>query len=415
VARPRHTRMNKLLLTAAMMATIVGSAFAQDTVNKDQPPTKTDQATPAATTTTKTYTNFEIGMAFDYPSTWVYVADPKKAKSKSLIPPDLFRKKAKKGPVAPGKQVQDEALFYIPSGAHTSNFEVYSALWDQTPDLWESIQVDANKELKRSVVKQWREEILGVPLLLTKIAYDDAAGHEVGLIGLVYSRTPYKMAFRITAPDENYDAAEYEVRQALLSLRTTQGGLPVPEDPNHPLDKSAYTNVVNRAPAEVVITGHKVDPKKIKKGAVALPLSIADKKVVLTMPEGWTSTVGTDGTVTLHNAAVTGDVMISVASTLDSDPPQAAILKTSAQSLDLFSKVESRNETMEEITTGGASTDTIWRTGTSDKGAITSCDSVGATNDLYWILRYRMDGAMTPAMKKALAELIDGMSVDPAP
>ena len=34
------------------------------------------------------------------------------------------------------------------------------------------------------------------------------------------------MEFRLTAPDVDYDAAEYEFRQALQSLRTTAGDMP---------------------------------------------------------------------------------------------------------------------------------------------------------------------------------------------
>jgi hypothetical protein len=413
-AVPKATCMKKLLFLAALAATLTGSALAQDTTNKDQAAQpKTDQAAP--TPTTKTFADYEMGMAFDYPSTWVLVADPKAPKSKSLIPPGILGIKKKKGKLAAGKQASSETLFYIPANTRTANLEIYSALWDQTPDLWESVQNDANKQLNRTVVKQWREEILGVPLLLTKIAYDDAAGHEVGLTGLVYSRTPYKMQFRLTAPDTDYDAAEFELRQALQSLRTTQGDMPQPEDPNHPLDKTAYTSVVNTPPRDLVMVAPKPDTAKAKKGDVSVPLTVADRKILLTMPTGWTSEVATDGSVTLHNPAVAGTITVTLASTLDSDPPQAAVLKASAQSLDMFAKVDKREEKSSDFSGAGATTNTIWRWGTGEKGIMTTCEAYGATSDLYWLLRYHLDSAATPSEIKAVDALIDCMSADPAP
>jgi hypothetical protein len=413
-AMPEATCMKKLILIAALAATLIGSAIAQDTTNQD-PAAQAKPAQAAAPVTTKSFADYEIGMAFDYPSTWVLVEDPKVKKSKSLIPPGIFGKKTKKK-IAAGKQSSNESLFYVPANGRTANLEIYSALWDQTPDLWESNQVDANNSLKRQVVKQWREEILGVPLLLTKIAYDDAAGHEVGLVGLVYSRTPYKMLFRLTSADTDYDAAEFELRQVLQTLHTVEGGLPVPEDPNHPLDKTAYTGAANKAPSVLTFTANKTaEPIKIKKGEVSVPLTVGDKKVILTMPAGWTSEVATDGTVTLHNAAITTPIAVNVATTLDSDPPQTALLKASGQSLDAFNTVTKRDEKTVDLTTAGASSDVIWRWGTGAKGPISSCEACGLTNDVYWLLRYRFDGTTTPAEVKAIDELIDGMSADPAP
>jgi hypothetical protein len=402
--------MKRIFFLATLAAFSVFAA-AQGATNAQATPPKADQAAPAVTS--KTYSDYEIGMAFDYPSNWVMVADPKPGKGNPIDA--IIGKKSKKNKkLANGKQAHGEGLFYVPAGTRTANFEVYSALWSDTPDLWETVQADANKQLNRQVVKQWREEILGVPLLLTKIAYDDAAGHEVGLVGLVYSRTPYKMAFRLTCDDENYDAAEYSIRQTLQSLRTLDGGLPQPEDPNHPLDKTAYTSVVNKPRAEVVITGHRPDPKHVKKGTVSLSQTVSGKNYVLTMPDGWTSTVATDGTITLHSAAVSGDVVVNLATTLDADPPQGVIIRNSGKSLDLFTKVDARNENIDQLTTGGATTDTVWRTGTGAKGALFTCDSVGSTNEAYWILRYQLDGTITPAAKKALEALIDGLSLDPA-
>ena len=406
--------MKKLLLSAAL-SIVATSVFAQGagaTTQDQAAQTKSDQAAQAPTT--KPFADYQIGMAFDYPSTWVMVSDPKDPKSKKLIPDSIFGKKSKKK-LAAGKQAAGESLFYVPANSRTANLEIYGVTYDHAPEEWETNQVQINNDLKRTVTKQWREQILGVPLLLTKLDYEDAAGKETALVGMVYSRTPYKMVFRLTAPDVDYDAAEGQLRQALQSLRTTTGDLPQPEDPNHPLDKSAYVGVSNKPPKVIVMTAPQPDPAKVKKGEVTVKATVAGKAAVLSMPTGWTADApSADGSIALHNPAITGTIVVTLASVLDSDPPQAALLKASALSLDEFSKVAKRDETSSNFTTSGASTDTIWREGTGANGQLTTCEAGGATGDMYWLLRYHLAGTPTATEMKAVNMLIDGMSVDPA-
>ncbi len=404
--------MNKLLLSASLTCLLFGSALAQDPTNKD----KATGTQTAAAPTTKTFTDYQMGMAFDYPSTWTLVTDPAPKKKKSLLDVSSVFKKKKRAQPTGAKQSTQETLFYLPTSGHAANLEIYSALFDQTPELWESVQADAAKNLNRKIDKQWREEILGVPLLLTKFSYDDAGGPVYTLSGLIYSRTPYKMQFVLTANTDDFDAAEYQMRQAFQSLRTTSGALPVAEDPNHPLDKTAYINVVNKAPKVLVMSVPTVDPAKAKKGEVVVNATAAGQKVLLTMPTGWSADApAADGTITLHNAALTGMMTVIVASVADSDPPQSAILKATAQSLDLFNKVTNRGETTHKFSIAGAETDTIWRTGEGANGAMTTCEAYGQTGDNYWLIRYQLKGSIGADERKAIDTLIDSMSVDPAP
>jgi len=403
--------MNKLLLSTAFACLLMGFATAQqDPANKDQAAGKS-----TAAPTTKTFTDYQMGMAFDYPSTWTLVTDPEPKKKKALVDLGSILGKKRKAVPAAGKQSTQETLFYVPTSGHAADLEIYSALWDQTPELWESVQADAAKNLNRKVVKQWREEILGVPLLLTQLSYDDAGGPVYTLSGLVYSRTPYKMQFVLTANMEDFESADYEVRQALQTLRTTSGALPVAEDPNHPLDKTAYVNVNNKAPQVLVMSLPPADPTKAKKGSVVVNATAAGQKVLLTMPAGWSvDGPAADGTITLHNAAITGTITVTVASVVDSDPAQSAILKATAQSLDLFDKVTQRDEVTNKFSTAGAETDTIWRNGQTASGPMTTCEAYGSTGDNYWLLRYQLKGTTSAEERKAIEALVDGMSVDPA-
>ena len=400
--------MNKRLLITFAVAAVASAAFAQDPSNTDQSAAKTDQ-TPA----TKSFADYQIGMAFDYPTNWVLVEDPKAPKSKKLIPDSILGKKSKKK-LAAGKQAQGETLFYVPSGAHTANLEIYGITYDHAPEEFEKNQSDMATLDKKQVVKQWREQILGVPLLLTKTTYEDAAGPEVTLLGLVYSRTPYKMLFRLTAIDTEYDSAEAQLRQVLQTLHTTSGDLPVAEDPNHPLDASAYQNVVNKAPKVLVMSTPHPDATKAKKGEVAVSATVSGQKTLFTIPAGWTADApAADGTIALHNPTVTGTVTITLASVIDSDPPGSAMLKASAASLNQFNKVDKRNETTDDFSTAGDATDTIWRMGAGANGPLTTCDAFGSMDEFYWLLSYKLAGVPTAAETKAIDDLIDGMSLDP--
>ncbi len=407
--------MNKLILTACLGVIFSGMAVAQDTVNKDRATKKGKAAAAAPAPTTQTFTDYDMGLAFDYPPSWILVEDARDPKKKG-INLDILKKKKKK-PLTGPKQTGKETLFYIPADSRTANLEIFEAQYDQTPDLWETIQTDANKQLKRDVLKQWREEILGVPLLLTKIGYTDATGTKMDVLtGLMYSRVPNKMQFRLTAPEENYDTAEYNFRQVLQTLRTVAGDMPQPEDPNHPLDKSAYMAKPDTKPTkQMSFVAEVPDPAKARKGEVVVPMTVSSKKVALSLPAGWTSEVSKDNVVSLHNPAVAGTITVNVATTLDSDPPQSAVLKASGQMLNDFTTVTKRNELLRDFSTAGASTDVIWRTGTGAKGPLTSCEASGSTGDLYWVLRYRLEGAASPAEVKLVDALLDGMSADPVP
>lgn len=394
--------MKKLLLAAGVGVLLVSQALAQD-------PPKAN--TPAeAPTLTVPYTNFALGLSFDHPAIWKLVEDPKE--KKRLLDLNIFKKKPPKNTL---KRASDETLFYIPVGDRTATLEIFGALYDQTPELWEEVQQQVNSQLNRKIEKQWREEIMGVPLLLTKLSYPDEGETTIALSGLVYSRTPYKLQFRLTAPSIAYDQAEYELRQALQSIKTVQGDLPQAEDPNNPLTSSAYINKPTKPPKVTVLGSDKPEVVKIKKGEVAIPLTVSERKLVLTLPAGWTFDAPQNGVIVLHNPAVSGTVTVSVYSTLDSDPPEAAIIKASGASLNDYASVALRQEVQRDSSLAGAKLNAVWRTGQASAGTMTTCDAVGATGDNYWVLRYRLQGPPNSKERKLIEALTDGMSADPAP
>lgn len=393
--------MTKLFL-AGLSLFVVSQALAQEPPKVDAPP-ETPLSVP--------YTNYALGLSFDHPAIWKLIEDPKEKKSFFGLP--VFGKK--KPPKNSLKQARDETLFYIPAGDRTATLEIFGALYDDTPELWEQVQQQVNKQLSRNVDKQWREEILGVPLLLTKISYDQEGEKVYSLTGLVYSHTPYKLQFRLTAPSIVYDDVEYSVRQSLQSIKTVRGDLPQPEDPKNPLSSTAYINKPTKPPKVTVIGDEKAGGSKVKKGEVAIPLTVSARKLLLTLPAGWTFDPPQSGVVMLHHQGVAGTVTVSIYTSLDSDPPQAAIAKASGASLNDFASVAHREEIQRDANLAGANLNAVWRTGQASGGALATCDAVGATGDNYWVLRYRLQGVPTSAERKAVEALLNGMSADPAP
>lgn len=395
--------MKKLLLLAVLSSLAI-AAYAQDPPATPQTPAEPQIAV---------FSDYALGLEFDHPASWKRIDDPKV--KKNLLDLDIFGKK--KQPKNRLKQTSKETLFYIPAGDRTANLEIFSAVYNQSAEVWEEVQSLANKQLKREIDKQWREEILGVPLLLTKMTWEDAAfGKMVGLTGLVYSRTPQKLQFRLTAPADIYDSAEYELRQALQSIRTVRGGLPSAEDPSNPLDRSAYAAPLPQKPPKVLTIGAtKPYGGKVKKGEVSMPLTVANRKVTLNAPAGWTFDASENGPITMRHGSVTGTVTVSVFSSLDSDPPQSAVLKASGMSLDEFTKVDRRQDMDQNPTLAGAELSSVWRFGEAASGALTTCDATGTTGDIYWVVRYRLQGKPSAAEKRAIEALLIGMSADLAP
>src|SRR5262245_36892543 len=99
--------MRKALFSSLLVCALMASAFAQDSANKQ--PTATP--TVAAATAPQTFTDYQMGMAFDYPSTWTLVMDPnaKKDKKGFDINRVLGKRRKKNQPVGP-KQINDETL-----------------------------------------------------------------------------------------------------------------------------------------------------------------------------------------------------------------------------------------------------------------------------------------------------------------
>ncbi|MER3497096.1 MAG: hypothetical protein C4320_10310, partial [Armatimonadota bacterium] len=164
-------------------------------------PPKTD---PPTSSTTRVYSDPDLGLAFDYPSNWTY------------------QKKDKKSP----------ARFMIPIEGTNSKGElrVIDLDYRGTAELFQTTQATMIATLNQTLVRQWQIEVLGVPMLLTKVKSANAEGETTTLVGLLYANTPRKFNFRLTAPSGQFESVELPWQAVLETLRTTSGALPASGD-----------------------------------------------------------------------------------------------------------------------------------------------------------------------------------------
>jgi hypothetical protein len=330
------------------------------------------------------YSNPELGFAMTHPSTWQ--VSTRRGDSRILIPIGT---------------TGDQAIL-----------EIYGAMDRSEPDVWQTIQLRANEQLKREVRRQWQEEILGVPLLLTKVAYENKGTPTTALVGLLYVAKPRKMMFRLTSPSEHYDSMEFEFRSALQTLRTLDNTLPRAEDPSKPLPTTP-----TRTTRPTVITSVRQDAaggREVQKGEVAVPTRAAGREVVLHLAAGWAAAPHGEEFVVTH-PDLKGTATVRVESTLDSVSPLRALFLASGQSLQDFTKVARRDEPRPRQNRAGAQTNVIWRFGQKGAEDLTTCEAVGSIGDFYWVLTYRFNGKLSAGEQKLLESLVDAMSVDRMP
>lgn len=273
----------------------------------------------------------------------------------------------------------------------------------------------ANQNLKRTVDRQWQEEVLGSPMLMTRIFYTVKSEPMATLVGLMYRSHPKKLNFRLTASSSVYEEAEKAWREALLSLRTMSGAMPETENPDRIVETPIVPPKVEKPKPQVTFSAKGPTPSKLYRGPVKVPARAAGKDVLLLLPDGWRADPDGDAFV-LSRKGLNGSVRVEVAGTLDSPPADRALLAVAAKTLGEFAQVSMRDESRPVTTKAGALLRTVRREGRSMEGGLVLLHASGASGDFYWLLTYRANDPK--AYRKdsgALDALLTGASVVLAP
>ena len=311
-----------------------------------------------------------------------------------------------------GKTRDLKVLIPIQGSSQMALLELFGIPFNSEREVWQLGQKAINERMKREVMRQWEEELLGVPLLLTKINFVDKTGPQILMTGMVYSRTAKKLMFRLSAAPDDFDKAEFIWRETMNTFRTSQPW--APEDPNQKPDPKAP--IKNPLPAVITKPNSLDSEVKMVKPPVAVETTVAGRKVELRIPGEWAGKLQEDGSIVLTNPEVGGPVKINMASSLDSDPPQRALLAASSKTLNDFQKVSKRDESLPAKNKAGAMLSSVWRTGLSGQGDLFTCDANVFVSDFYALASFRSTNpGKIGADRKLIEALLQHMTIQIVP
>lgn len=259
--------------------------------------------------------------------------------------------------------------------------EVMSLANSNDKDEWQIGQANAVKAERRELVRQWQEEILEVPLMMTRSKLMRGEQELTRDTGMLYSDSAIKFVFHLVAPTPDFDSANYMWHQVLQTLRHEAGTKQKPFDPNgKPKLGDGGKMMVWGAPA-------KEPPKKPVIGEMSVAATAAGKNFALRYPKGWTVTKADDKFEFKH-PDVAGPVTVAIQSQVDSAPVARALLSVSSDSLERYATVTSRLEAPIDYTRAGMTSTFIWRIGTTASGPLTTLEGAGSLGNEYWLLTY---------------------------
>jgi len=273
----------------------------------------------------------------------------------------------------------------IPDTELQATLTVLSIENTNVKEEWQIGQANFVKQDRREMVRQWEEEIMNVPLLMTRSKKAIEGQPEITWdTGMIYSDWVDKFVFHLSAPTSVFDTAEFQWRQVLETLKTTKGIKLSPFDPNAPLKGAGRIKIsVWSRPA-------KEAPKNPVIGEQSLVAKAAGKDFTLRYPKGWTAVAKEDHFAFTH-PNVAGEVEVSVLSATDSPPVGRALVQASAISLEKFTKVVSRHEAPVEYSRSGMLATYIWRVGEAASGRIATFDAAGSIGNEYWLFQWSGD------------------------
>jgi hypothetical protein len=342
-----------------------------------------------------TFNDPQLGLLFDHPASWQV---KKNAKSKKTS-------KTEKG----------ITTFSIPTSTSLAGgtLEIYHAKFASTPDIWQTVQLRSNEQLHRTVDRQWQQDILGVPLLLTRISYSDSGTAETTLTGLLYTRTHDKLLFRLNGPTSEFDNLQYAFTSAMQTLRTVDGAMPVEEDPDHPLAPAKKGDPANLPKVSLFA---KDKPAKLVIAAKTASVTVSTKQVTLHFPEEWQVAESNGTTITLKSSDVSAPVTITLYSALDSEPPSAALQTLAAKDLEEFDTVGLRLDQDPKANQAGCTVSSVWRAGKSKGSDLYSYEACGSQGDYYFIANFRGKSAKSADDDhEAIDELLHALSLQLQP
>lgn len=308
------------------------------------------------------YRDTKLGLQFEYPKTWKVRRD------------------------------RYSAIFEIPLGsAQTATVQLYNAKFKGTVDDWQLVQAEINRSMKRTVDRQWQEDLLGVPLLMTRISYEEGNRPTFAMVGLLYSSFEEKMHFRLSSSAETAEAAESQWREALLTLRTITGELPGVENPNLP-------SVKPEPEKPTTVLKPKEEKKTFVRGTEPATLTVDGTSFRLLLGKGWSLA---DGKLVHPN--LKGEILVQAKIGLPEEAGNA-LLTVAKEALGDFDSVRLREDPKPMEAPSGGLIGRVFRTGMAKGTTIVRGTIVGYCEGVYWIAQYRSSDADAYRKDRALMD-----------
>lgn len=296
---------------------------------------------------------------------------------------------------------------FIVSGTKSaSRVELYVTNYQGTSDDWQSLRKQVNSDMGRKIDRQWEELLLGVPLLMIRVNYNDPKeGGDISMLdGLLFANTSRKFQFRLYAKPDEVGGVEEQWRQCLTTLRTMEGSLPDKED--GVFNPPASEPVVR--PGEAIRLKPR-DRSEVKLGPVSVPFSVSGRSGEMRLPEGW-KVSGEAERRTLTHKDFPGEVSVLISSILDSAPPQTAILDEARRGADRFKSVSSRENFGPVVNKSKTNYWLTVRKGRTDSADLFQMIAVVDVKDFYWTLKFEgTDLKSSKATQRKLEELLNAM------
>lgn len=182
------------------------------------------------------------------------------------------------------------------------------------PQHWQDVTREINTNNDRSVLRQWEEEFLGVPLLLTKVRDLGKPEIEIAITGLVLSNRTQKFLFRLHSPESVAQSAEEQWNKVMLSADTISGKLPSEAIATPTTNNSGGGGAsVSTTPGKIQVIEPKFGPPKVvRRGSVRSVLD-ESRGTFLYLSEGWALKDGilSNGSVQLKFGTGIGDERVA--------------------------------------------------------------------------------------------------------
>jgi hypothetical protein len=317
---------------------------------------------------------------------------------------------------------RDTTRFTIPIEGSTDKaiLQVTRTEFRGSAESWQTIQQRINEQMKREVVRQWQQELGGVPLLMTRIRFAERGLEQNVLTGLLFTATRQKMLFRLSAPSADYDKAEFAFQAFLESIRSLDGSALVADDPSRPLP-SAPTQQPRERPTAAP---RRTTFPNVNQGAgtlvgpVQATLTIANRAMVLRLPDGWEATANSDrpDSVVLRHTSVSGEVLVTGYAIANSEPAATVLFRATAQDLNGFAKVDRRDDVVNRTTRSGMTLNAVWRVGGSNTGSLATLHATSANISHYLVVSYRLPSEpLSPTARGVLTDFLETLRIEPAP